>query len=66
VAVKIEEGDAARRAGSAATCEALRQVGVLGEVELSQLEEYARPEVLNLARREAVGEVRPAFELERA
>jgi L-asparaginase II len=66
VAVKIEDGDAARRAGPAATCEALRQVGVLGEVELSQLEEYASPEVRDLARREVVGEVRPAFELERA
>jgi L-asparaginase II len=65
VAVKIEDGDAARRAGPAATCEALHQVGVLGEVELSQLGEYARPEVLNLARREPVGEVRPAFELAR-
>jgi L-asparaginase II len=66
VAVKIEDGDAARRAGPAATCDALRQVGVLGEVELSQLEGYARPEVSDLARREVVGEVRPAFELERA
>jgi L-asparaginase II len=65
VAVKIEDGDAARRAGPAATCEALRHVGVLGEVELSQLGPYARPEVLNLARGEPVGEVRPAFELAR-
>ena len=65
VAVKIEDGDAARRAGPAATCEALRQVGVLGEVELSQLESYGSPEVLNLARGEPVGEVRAAFELER-
>jgi L-asparaginase II len=66
IAVKVEDGDAARRSGPAATCDALRQVGVLGEVELSQLEEYAHPEVRDLARREVVGEVRPAFELERA
>jgi L-asparaginase II len=65
VAIKIEDGDAARRAGPAATCETLRQVGVLGEVELSQLESYASPPVLNLARGEQVGEVRTAFELER-
>jgi L-asparaginase II len=64
LAVKVEDGDAARRAGPTATCEALRQVGVLGEVELSQLETYARPDVLDLSRGEPVGEVRPALELE--
>ena len=66
MAVKIEDGDAARRAGPAATCEALRQVGVLGEVELSQLDAYARPDVLDLSHGERVGEVRPAFAFERA
>jgi L-asparaginase II len=65
VAVKIEDGDAARRAGPAATCEALRQLGALGEVELTQLESYAHPTVLDLSRGEPVGEVQPAFELER-
>jgi L-asparaginase II len=65
LAVKIEDGDIGRRASPAAACEALRQVGVLGEVELSQLEPYARPEVLDLSRGEPVGEVRPAFELAR-
>jgi L-asparaginase II len=66
LAVKVEDGDAARRAGPAATCEALRQVGIIGEVELSQLETYARPEVLDLSRGEPVGDIRPAFELQRA
>ena len=66
LAVKIEDGDGARRAGPAATCEALRQVGVLGEVELSQLAPYAAAEVLDIPRGEPVGEVRALFELERA
>jgi L-asparaginase II len=65
VAVKIEDGDAARRAGPTATCEALRQLGALGEVELTQLESYAHPTVLDLSRGEPVGDVQPAFELER-
>ncbi len=65
VAVKIEDGDAARRAGAAATCEALRQVGVLGEVELSQLESYAAAPVRDLSRGDVVGEVRATFSLER-
>jgi L-asparaginase II len=66
VAVKVEDGDAARRAGPAATCEALRQAGVLGEVELSQLEAYAAAPVRDLSRGDVVGEVRAAFTLERA
>ena len=65
MAVKVEDGDAARRAGPAATCEALRQVGVLGEVEFSQLEDYAAPSVFDLSRGDVVGEVRAAFTLER-
>lgn len=65
VAVKVEDGDAARRAGAAATCEALRQIDALGEVELSQLSSYANPPVRDLPRGDVVGEVRPAFTLER-
>jgi L-asparaginase II len=65
VAVKVEDGDAARRAGAAATCEALRQVEVLGEVELTQLAAYAAAEIRDLPRGEVVGEVRPAFTLAR-
>ena len=66
LAVKVEDGDAARRAGPAATCESLRQVGVLGEVELSQLDAYAAAPVRDLARGEDVGEVRASFSLEGA
>ena len=65
LAVRIEDGDAARRASAAATCEALRQLGVLGEVELSQLAEYAAPVVVDLPRAAVVGDVRPAFTLAR-
>ncbi|MDQ5839989.1 MAG: asparaginase [Chloroflexota bacterium] len=65
VAVKIEDGDAARRAGAAATCETLRQIGFLGEVELSQLAAYAAPPIRDLPRGEVVGEVRAAFTLAR-
>ena len=65
VAVRIEDGDAARRAGGVATCEALRQLGVLGEVELSQLGDYAAPVVVDLPHAAVVGDVRPAFTLAR-
>ena len=65
VAVKVEDGDAARRAGAAATCEALRQVGFLGEVELTQLGSYAAPPVVDLPRGDVVGEVRASFTLAR-
>lgn len=63
VAVKVEDGDAARRAGVAATCEVLRQTGFLGEVELTQLAPYAAAPIRDLPRGEVVGEVRPAFTL---
>lgn len=65
VAVRVEDGDAARRAGGAATCEALRQIEVLGEVELSQLTSYANPPIRDLPRGDVVGEVRAAFTLAR-
>jgi L-asparaginase II len=65
VAVKIEDGDAARRAGAVATCETLRQIGFLGEVELSQLAAYTATPIRDLPRGEVVGEVRAAFTLAR-
>ncbi len=65
VAVKVEDGDASRRAGAAAACEALHQLEALGEVELTQLSTYAAAEIRDLARGEVVGEVRPAFTLDR-
>lgn len=66
VVVKVEDGDGARRAGPAATCETLRQLGVLGEVEFSQLADYAVAPIRDLPRGDVVGEVRASFSLERA
>ncbi len=66
VAVKIEDGDGSRRAGPVATCEALRQIGFLGEAEMAALEPHASPSVLDMPRGEVVGAVRPVFTLEMA
>lgn len=65
LAVRIEDGDGARRAGPAATCEALRQIGVLGEAEMTAMSPYAAAPVRDLPRGEVVGEVRAAFTLAR-
>jgi hypothetical protein len=66
VAVKIEDGDGSRRAGPVATCEALRQIGFLGEAEMAALEPHVSPSVRDMPRGEVVGQVRPAFTLEPA
>ncbi len=66
VAVKIEDGDGSRRAGPVATCEALRQIGFLGEAEMAALEHHASPAVVDMPRGELVGAVRPVFTLEMA
>jgi L-asparaginase II len=66
LALKIEDGDGGRRASPVATCEALRQIGFLGEAETAALEPYATPVVRDLPRGEAVGEHRPAFTLQTA
>ena len=66
VAVKIEDGDGSRRAGPVATCEALRQIGFLGEAEMAALEHHASPAVVDMPRGEVVGAVRPVFTLEMA
>ncbi len=65
LAVKIEDGDGARRASPPAACEALRQLGVLGEVELSQLDPHAAGVVRDMPRGEEVGEIHTEFTLER-
>jgi len=62
VALKIEDGDRSRRARPVAGCEALRQLGVLDDEALERLAEYAAPPIFD-PRGEAVGTVRPAFEL---
>ena len=63
IAVKIEDGDGAHRAGAAVVCETLRQLGVAGERELTELAPYAAPSVWDLGRREVVGQIRAAFRL---
>ncbi|MEO8251793.1 MAG: asparaginase [Chloroflexota bacterium] len=62
LALKIEDGDSSNRARNVATCHALSQLGVLGEVELERLAEYASPPIVD-PRGDAAGEVRPAFTL---
>jgi len=62
IAVKIEDGGA--RAVAPAVLEVLRQLEALTDVEVAQLQEYARPPVRNY-RDEIVGEARPVFELQR-
>ncbi len=79
ITLKISDGDLAQidrsqriatiahdgggRARSTAAVEALRQLGVLDEVQLEELKDFARRAQYNW-RRIPVGEIRPAFELE--
>jgi L-asparaginase II len=62
VALKVEDGDAARRAASTASCAVLRQLGILDEGGLERLAEYASPPIRD-PRGEISGEVRAAFSL---
>ncbi len=62
LAVKIDDGDGRGRARPAVTVEALRQIGVMGEAELTRLSAYHRPP-LHDPRGAVVGEVVPSFEL---
>ena len=62
MACKIEDGDGRRRAGRAATVEALRQVGLLSDADLRRLGPYHRP-VVRDPRGAIVGESTPRFEL---
>ena len=64
LAFKIEDGDKKDRARSPVAVEALRQLGVLGDADVSALARFARSSVTN-HRGETVGEVRAAFELEK-
>jgi L-asparaginase II len=61
VAIKIEDGDV-RRARDPVVIETLRQLGVLDEVQLASLRDYARATIYN-HRRIEVGEVRTCFQL---
>ena len=63
MAIKIEDGDGARRARSTATIAALRQLGVLDDESVAgRLAEFASPPVVD-PRGDRTGEVRPAFRL---
>jgi L-asparaginase II len=66
LAIKIEDGDAARRARSTATIAALRELGALDEESVSErLEAFASPPILD-PRGDPAGEVRVVFALKRA
>ncbi len=64
VALKIEDGDGARRAASTASCAALRQLGILDDAALDRLGDYASPPIRD-PRGDDSGEVRAAFALRR-
>lgn len=65
LAVKIEDGDRARRARNVVTVESLRQLDVLDAAAVGRLAEYASPYILD-PRGVPSGAVRPAFELSSA
>jgi L-asparaginase II len=65
VALKIEDGDKKDRARPAAVVETLRQLGLLGDVELKRLSKFVAKPVEN-HRGEKVGEVSAAFRLKLA
>jgi L-asparaginase II len=62
IAIKIEDGNLARRAGDVASVEVLRQLGLMGDPVADALAEYAHPPIVD-PRGESSGEVRPAFRL---
>jgi len=63
IAAKIEDGNAARRAGDAVAVEVLRQLGLASAPLPSALAAYASPPIVD-PRGEPSGEVRGAFALE--
>jgi L-asparaginase II len=62
LAVKIEDGDRARRGRNVATVESLRQLGVLDAAAVARLADFAAPSIRD-PRAEMAGAVRPAFAL---
>ncbi len=60
VALKIEDGDGARRAASVASCAALSQLGTLDADALASLADYAAPPIRD-PRGDVSGSVQPAF-----
>lgn len=63
LALKVEDGDAAKRATASATVDALRQLGWLEGRAFEVLGDWWRPAIENHAGR-VVGEVKPVLELE--
>jgi len=62
LAIKVEDGDLARRAGDVAASAVLARLGVLDADGLARLSQHAAPRILD-PRGEQVGEVRPVKEL---
>lgn len=58
IAVKVEDGSS--QAATCATMEVLRQLGLITDKELSNLERFLNPKLRN-ARKEIIGEMRPNF-----
>lgn len=61
VAIKVEDG--AKRASGPALLGVLRELGLLAEEEMAELESHANPDVVN-TRGEIVGRIRASIELE--
>mgnify|MGYP000454059091 CR=1 FL=1 len=64
IALKISDGDASGRARPVAVIEVLRRLGVLDAAQLDALKPFSARPIYNWRRLE-VGEIRPAFTLER-
>ena len=64
IALKISDGDGASRAKVTAVMEVLRQLGGLNAEQTAALSEFTTRPVYNW-RKLVVGEIRPAFQLER-
>lgn len=62
IAIKIEDGNG--RAAAPAAMEVLKQLNLLDETRLKQLENYHYPVLLN-ARKEAIGQLAPSFTLKK-
>ena len=64
IAMKVEDGNLARRAGDVASIDVLRQLGLIADPPSDALSEYANPPIVD-PRGERSGEVRSAFRLQR-
>ncbi|CEQ14338.1 asparaginase [Paraclostridium sordellii] len=60
IAIKVDDGSG--QATACATMEVLRQLKLINEKELKELEKFVNPKLLN-ARKDIIGEMRPNFKL---